>query len=171
MASLAGICVVARATQGARPYEATMSEKIEHKTAETILQDNKVVHIKGVPYMVKPCTLATLVRMSQLVADLPADCMDKEDPVHSVFKSAKDAAVVAEIIAVGVVGEKKCRGMRAMMQKARVKRVARKIYNECTPADLKDIFSVIIGSMGVADFFAVTTFLQETNVTKQTKVG
>lgn len=144
---------------------------IERETAKTILEDENVVRIGRRVFVVRPFTLATLVRMSEYISTLPTDGMEKDDPVASVMRCAKDCSVIADIIAVGLIGERKRRGWRRIAHKARLRRLSAYIADTCTAGELKSIFMTLLRGMGVADFFALTTFLQEANVTKQTKVG
>lgn len=146
-------------------------EKIEKKTSKTILQDPMSVKIGNRVFLVRPVTLASMIRISELISELDMDELDPKDPIHSVLRNAKDCSFMASIIAVAIVGEKKVSFVRRFVRNLRIAMISRYVESNCTPKEINELIVAILGMFDVSDFFAITTFLRETNVTKRTKVG
>ncbi|MEG2281741.1 MAG: hypothetical protein RSB93_00770, partial [Rikenellaceae bacterium] len=83
-----------------------MKKKIENKVADTILQEPQEVEVGGVKYSVAPPTTATLIRVSELVSEMPHIKMTSKNILYEVLNVAKDCRVIGDIIAVLILGDK-----------------------------------------------------------------
>lgn len=140
----------------------------EQKVAKTLLQDYDVVRVGRHKYKVRPMNLATLIRMSGHIADMPDD-MDKDDAVRSLLKNAKDLKPMAEAFALCLVCEDGRGGVRGIVRRMKYRRAVKDVML-CGGAEIRTLYNILIESIDVADFFVITTFLGGVNMTKPTKV-
>jgi len=162
-----------------------MNEKnnIQAKVARVILEDPKTVVLGGKEYTIAPPTLGTLIRASEMIAQMP----DKIEPrkkreFQDILAAAKDYKALASLIAVLVLGVKKAKettfvkGKRwFFIKKERVpvtkeEALSREILDNVSPAEIKDTIVSLLEGLELNDFFITTTFLTGINVTRPTKV-
>lgn len=163
---------------------------IETKAANTVLQKPIEVSIGGKQYSVPAPTLATLILISESVSRLPS--IDRKDPVRSSLAYAKNAPLIAEIVAIAVLGAKNLSEVVESTQTItkrylwglirrdkeinvrqtidRKAELAKCILETLTPRDTYQTLLNILGTMQLGDFFGLTTFLTEINLLRQTKV-
>lgn len=160
-----------------------MKETIESKTADTILERKKEVVIGDQTYEVAPPTMATLILVSELVAQLPQTKMDPENILTETLRVAKDCAVLGDIIAVLILGEENINPetkparkhpwwdfLREPEAKTNPREeLSAKILKSLGPKRTKEIAVEILKGMEIADFFGLTTSLIEVNLTKMTR--
>lgn len=157
--------------------------EIEKKVADTILQKPYKVEVGGVTYEVAPPSIATLIIVSSLIAQLPAIKIDEKNVLMESLKVAKDCKVIGDIVATLILGadnleeemvvvEKRLFGIvrkesKLIVDNQRV--LSDKILKKLTPRQVNNTTIDILNRMEVGDFFGLTASLIEVNLTKPTK--
>lgn len=164
-----------------------MAKTLEEKAADTILQRAATVKIGGKEYEAAPPSIATLILVSEAVSRLPQRKLDDKSVVSECLAVAKDCRPLGEIAAILILGarhindkiydpqtERKglirrffCRKHKMMTKK---ESLANEIIDTYTPSELHGLIAMLLQRMDLADFFALTTFLTEVNLLRQTKV-
>lgn len=161
-----------------------MAETIEKRVAETILQQPTEIKVGSKTYEVAPPSVATIILVSQYVAKLPRVKFSKDRVLEDTLLYAQDCSALGNIVAVLILGAKvinadiaKRRGffgrikrLLGFSSKSLLERTAAAVLEGVTPAELHHATIGIMRGMQVADFFGLTTFLCEVNLTKPTKV-
>lgn len=171
-----------------------MKQTLESKTADTILQDPISIEIGGRRYDVAPPSIATLVLVSKEISTLPdAQLDDTERLMQDTLSVAKDCNAIGNIAAVLVLGAKGCKTKKRIVPRRKKysffwgllhfsrqvqveeeynpkEEFARKLMEDMTPRDVQNLIARILQQMQIGDFFGLTTFLLEVNLTRQTKV-
>lgn len=145
-----------------------MEAAIEKTVSEALLQEKKVVRLGGVDYEVAPPTIATLVKVSELVALLPGQTLDEDKVLAETLRIAKDCTVIAEIVAVMILGVQKPEKRRPF-QKSDLQKLSQKLFHTASPVQLKNAMMTLLGHLEVGDFFGLTAFLLEVGITKKTR--
>lgn len=144
-----------------------MTKKIETKVADALLQRPQEINIGGKIYQVPVPTVATLVLISEQISKLPTYNQDN-NMLKEVLNKAKDSKALGDIAAIFILGAKAInKPINKVINKK--KRLANKILENHTPKELNEIIFASIKSMQVADFFALSVFLKEVSLTKETR--
>lgn len=163
---------------------------IEQKTAETLLQQPEAVAVGGKTYMIAPPSIATLVLASRFIAELPHIRLDQERVLESALAIAKNCESIGDIAAILILGAKRCLEPKTIIRRAskrvlwglfhsssrkaetitRREALARELMENLTPQQMHELIGQALLKMQVGDFFGLTTFLTEINLTKPTKV-
>lgn len=160
-----------------------MGKKIEKKIADTILQEPQEVEVGGVKYTVAPPTTATLIRISELVSEMPHVKPTSKNILYEVLSVAKDCRVIGDIIAVLILGEKNRTekrevakynflGMSFCKRDVVVNRqaeLAEELLNNMSPKQLNTLAIQLLMSMEISDFFGLSTSLIEVNLIRPTR--
>lgn len=171
-------------------------ETIEKKVTDAILQRaSESIEIEGVNYGIAPATPATLILISELVADLPDVNADTDNMLKEVLRTAKDLSVIGRIVAILILGAKRVKEHRLVsvqrkvvsrrfsLRKFRfvkcvknvneeveeVERLSELLIDNCENSSLRNILLKRLVDMQIADFFAITTSLSVANVIKPTR--
>lgn len=147
-----------------------MNTNIETSTAKALLEEPQDFIVAGKRLKFRPLTLATLIKISSLTASLPALRIEEEKPLASIIQNADSLSLIAEILAFFVYPYKRKSFFSEALGRFRRKRLALFFINNLSASEMQEIFLRAIKEMNVADFFALTTFLKELNLTKPTKV-
>lgn len=154
------------------------TECTEKRVADTMLQTEISVTLNGKTYAVAPPTLATLIKVSEAVARMPRDVPDEASVMSDCLRIARDCKPIAEIVALLILGAKQAtkpvrRPWWQFWQKRKptqLEQLMAEVLNGATPHQLHEMLARLLGQMQIADFFGLTTFLCEINLTKPTKV-
>jgi len=160
-----------------------MKQTIESKAANTILERKREITIGEDTYQVAPPTMATLILVSELVAQMPQTEMDPENILTETLRVAKDCRVLGHILAVLILGEDfipqqeiPSRKLRWWEARDSIKRhvdprdeLAAKILKTLGPKRTKEMAVELLKGMEISDFFGLTTSLIEVNLTKMTR--
>lgn len=157
-------------------------ETIEKKTADAILQRVKAITIGGKEYLIAPPTLATLILVSEAVAELPRFEFSPENIVNDALAVAPSFAGLAEIAAILILGEKRLKTTEIEKRRylggliTRRKRVQvdmkKRVADELMGVELKELsnaVSTLLGGLQTEHFFALASFLTAINLTKPTR--
>ena len=161
-----------------------MGKTIEQKVADTLLQRAIKIKLGGVEYNVAPPSIATLVLVSEKIAEMPIlDRCDESDVLKWSLKNAKDCEFVGDILATIILGAKgltgvekvSCKkffGLFTYVKEVEVnykKELSSTILRDHTPSELGKLTSLLLESMDIGSFFFTISFLQEVHLTKPTK--
>lgn len=171
-------------------------ESIEKKVTDAILQRASTsIEIEGKTYPIAPATPATLILVSELVADMPEISTDSENLLFETLRTAKDCIVIGDIVATLILGAKRVneknivtvpyryqtmcfswKKMRwvtvyktAMKEMTELAYLSNLILENCSPAVLSEVISKRLIDMGISDFFGLTTSLSAANLIKRTR--
>lgn len=164
-------------------------QTIESKVAAAILEKSiGTIEIEGETYEIAPPSTATLILISEYVAQFPTvKKVDKKEIINSVLYNARFFRPLGNIAAVLILGAK---GLVEKRKKKVVKRhffglikreteteevvnrekiLARQILENVRPSVLYSIVIQRLQDMEIGSFFAITTSLSEANLLRPTK--
>ena len=167
-----------------------MGRTIEQKVADTILQKATEIKIGDKTYEAAPPSIATLILVSEAVSRLPHLKLNDKDIVRECLSVAKDCRMLGEIAAILILGARKANEMvvkvnmgkkRCLWGLFKLKRdkkihtdhkteLAKEILENLSPSQMHLLITQLLSGLDLGDFFALTTFLTETNLMRQTKV-
>ena len=173
--------------------EKRKTQTIEGKVAETILQMPDEVRVGDTTYTVAPPSAATIILVSEAVSRLPQVRFDRGSVLEDTLRHARDCKALGEIGATLILGARhindtvganevtvrRRRLFGLLPDKVVTERVeslrrrdiiARQLMEEMTPREMATLIGTLLGKMQVSDFFELTTFLTEINLTRPTKV-
>jgi len=163
-------------------------EMIEKKVAETILEKPLTVFVGNTSYEVAPPSVGTLIMVSEAVSRLPHTKLDADNVLEECLSVGRDCTELGEIAAILILGAKKCRqsvgrrlvsggryfygliDTRRWKETNAVEELTREVLENCSPRQIFDIITRILGTLELSDFFALTTFLSGVNLLRPTKV-
>lgn len=157
-----------------------MSKNIERKVAETLLEKKIQVNVGAKVYEAPAPTLGTLVMVSELIAGLPE--LDTKKDVPAIFRNARHGREIARICAIFILGAKAVRceqissenRLRNLLKLrgpyTKVDALTEEILLNCTSTDINRIVANLVDASNLEDFFELSTFLKEVNLTAPTKV-
>jgi hypothetical protein len=144
-------------------------EPVAKTAADALLQKSGIMQIGGVEYCVAPPTIATLARISAIVAELPAQGLDDNNVLAESLRIAKDVSKpISLVMATLIVGEKRP-GLRSLKDEIRLRRIAKQIYHRASPEEIKDLFTRLLQHQEIGSFFGLTAFLLGVGMTKPTR--
>lgn len=152
----------------------------EKKVADALLQREQEITLSGKVYKVAPPSMATLILVSECLAELPEELFsatgDDVNLTIEALRSARYARPIGKAIATLILGAKRIRRdnllswwLRWLRQASRLDSVALKVLESYPPSELSSVFLQLVSRMEVGDFFALTAFLQGLRVTKPTR--
>lgn len=165
------------------------ADTLEKRVVDAILErPAEVIEIDGEKFPIAPPTVATLMLVSELVADMPMTAKDTDNVLIEVLATAKDMAVIGKIAAVLILGAKRVAEKRSRVAKvswhwswrcmgrkpvtvleSEVDWLARRVLEEVSPSVLMKVLTKRLLQMGVTDFFGITTSLSEANQLRKTR--
>ena len=153
-------------------------KKIETKVADTILQRSQEVKIGEKTYQVTPPTTATLILISELVAQLPQVTLDATKELPESLRIAKDCRVLGDIVAVLILGATDPNKKQSPRPKwftrektaaTQQRELAAEILYNMKPSELSELTRRLLQKMEIGYFFGFTVSLIEVNLTKATR--
>lgn len=144
----------------------------EQRVAETILQKEKTVKVGALTFTVAPPSVATLILASEHISRLPQVQLDSDKIVEESLFVARECSAIGEVVATLIIGAKRAQktALSRRLHRRRVRRLSRKLLTELPPSQLHQLVAELLKGMELGDFFALTTFLIELNLTRPTKV-
>jgi hypothetical protein len=135
---------------------------IKKKVAESILEDKILIKVGKRTYKCDVCSVEAMIRISAMI---PEDVVinPKGNLIDEAFRVAKDCGFLNEIMAVLIIRK------TGLFPELRRKWMAK--YYPCvkSPSEMFADFKQLIGTEEIPNFFALTTFLLETNILKPTR--
>lgn len=140
--------------------------KTARKAAEAAVEADIVVKVGNHTLNVKRPTLRTLIAVSAEISKLPKFVMSEGKELTSVIGYAKYCKSIGKVIALLVLG---ARRQTNILHKFLLWRMENRILDKFTPKELEQALSALFAEMQLADFFRVTIFLNDTNLTMPTR--
>ena len=169
-----------------------MEQTLEQKVAETVLQKATEFKINGKTYIASPPSTATLILVSEAVSHLPHTKLDDKNIVSEVLSIAKDCRLLGDIAAILLLGARNImetvrtqhterepcfwglfKRKRTVIREEvidRKKELSKELLENLSPSQLHSMIATLLQNLDLSDFFALTTFLTEVNLLRQTKV-
>ena len=172
-------------------------ETMEKIVTDAILQRvSDSLCINGNEYPIAPPTPATLILISEQIAEMPDIRFDSDNILLEVLGKAKHCKSLGKIAATLILGAKRINEHRAVFA---YKVVPKRVFNwkkfrwetkylrkkqvevdeleylsniileECTNKTLREVVARRLSNMQISDFFGLTTSLSEANLLKRTK--
>lgn len=152
-------------------------KNIQKKVADAILQTPFIVRIGEVEYKVAPPSIATLIRVSELISTMRFQ-MDKDDILNSVLRYARECRVIGDIVALIILGIKGCVVEEKVVKKRwwglwkyetvvevdKQKELSEIVLNEFSPNELKNLLAQLLTELQVSAFFGLTASLVDINL-------
>lgn len=176
-------------TAAATPSPAPPPEAVESGVARTVLQQGEMIRVGDREYEAAPPSIGTLIMASEAVARLPKLQLDEGHMVEDALRSARHCRAIGEIAAILILGSRRAK------ERVRVRRVWRRrlfgvipvertetriarryelladrLLDHFSPRELYSTIARLIGRQQIGDFFGLTTFLNDLNLTRPTKV-
>ena len=153
---------------------------IEGLTGDAILQTPKKIKIGGKTYEIAKPTVATVIRISELVSELTDAKVESDDKgskiLSYILENAKDCKVLGEIIATLICGyHKKQTIVKTFFHGIiryrinPIKRLSDKILEEMSSEEMNMAVARLLGTQQLAFFFSTIISLKEKNLIKPTK--
>jgi len=147
-----------------------MKKTIESKVADAILQRERTIKIGDKTYQVAPPSTATLILVSELVAQMPVVDSETKQTMTESLRIARDCKVIGDIIATMILGAKALKNKRKFFSRSKAKaELAEEILLNIKPSDLYVMTQELLQGMEISFFFGISTFLSAINLTKPTK--
>ena len=165
--------------------------------ADAILQrSGDSLEIDGNVYPIGPPTPATLILVSEQIAEMPEMRLDAESLLFEVLNKARYCRPLGKIAAILILGAKRVNEHRRITveravphrifdwmrfrratvyrRKERVEvdeleHLSSLILEGCTNETLRKVITKRLNNMQISDFFGLTTSLSEANMLKRTK--
>lgn len=138
-------------------------KSVERRVADTILEKPNIITVRGKEYEVKRPTTSMLIEISAIIAQERPEVDSKAENIFSeVLRTAKNFTFLGDVLAVLIQGDSK----NSFIKNIRNKRLARTIIDTVPGAELKEMFTELLFSRDISDFFALTVFLSEVNILK-----
>ncbi|OFY44009.1 MAG: hypothetical protein A2X18_07730 [Bacteroidetes bacterium GWF2_40_14] len=160
---------------------------IESKIVKAVLQGKTVLTICGEKYEVATPLVATIMKVSELIAEMPVidSSLENEEAKMEVLRKARECSVLGEICAVMMLGykenyvdtvvirpEKRLFGVVINKPKVqeidRLKELSDKLLTKIGPRDLSMLMRGLLDDMEIEAFFGLTTSLSDINLVKKT---
>ena len=129
--------------------------------AVNILNDRSVsVRLFGREIQVPPPTCGTIEEACRYLALLPKEKIaDTDDQLLAkLVEFSPQTPPMYYAVAVMLYGERKCnRKQFGLFGRQNVERYARRLRNECTPAEIRDALLMLLSSQVCSDFFALVS--------------
>lgn len=168
-----------------------MSENIETKVAQTVLQQPEKVTVGDSVYYVAPPSVATLILVSEAVARMPKAKLDMERIMDEVLSIGKDCRPIGEIVAILILGAKGLTETKKSIKNIEKRhffglvkttehveaeeiidhksRLAKSLLEDMSPRELHNLVARLLQRSQIADFFGLTASLTEINLLRQTR--
>lgn len=146
---------------------------IEQKVSDAITQAPLEVKIGRRTFFAQRPSSGTIVLVSKEISRLPATVIDftnETTVIQTGLGPARGYTGIGRIIATAIIGAKRLTSVLAPYWRLRFRRIARLAMVELAPPEQRAILKQIFGRMELSDFFAISTFLTEINLTKPREV-
>lgn len=170
---------------------------VEERVADAMLQSPVEIDIAGRRYKAEPPTVATLILVSREISRLPHLKLDSANVASETLRVARDCEPLGRIAAILLLGAKRCdepavtdgersKGFKRICEcltrlfrrgsaitrrdgETRMERLSRTLLETVSPSGLNSLIGRLLQGMELGDFFALTAFLTEVNLTRPTK--
>lgn len=166
-------------------------ETVEKKVSKEVLQQPDEILVGGKTYTFYPPSVATLILASEAISQLPQVKLETEHLAEDSLYAARECRILGDIVAILLLGARHLTEVQKVVREQekrlfwgllRYKRtreeevtvdrkaeLAKTLLEELTPRDLHNLTAQLLQRMQLADFFGLTTFLIEINLTRPTR--
>lgn len=172
-------------------------ETLEKKVTDTILQrSSENLEVEGNVYPIAPPTVATIILISELIAEMPEVDINADNILWEVLNKAKNCKAIGKIAATLILGAKRtlehrtitvdkvvpCRKFswrkfrwvtnhyrKEQVEVEELEHLSTLILENCSSKVLREVITKRLNDIGIGDFFGLTTSLSEANLLKRTK--
>jgi hypothetical protein len=155
-----------------------MNNTIEKITCDAILQNSIEITVVGKKYFVAPPSIATLIEASKYISQLPELQVNKNgNIVMEALSVAKDCVFLGDIVAILILGKKNLATEKKLFfglvkyTRNNQKKLAHEILLNLSAEELNDLLAELLNRLKVDFFFSISTFLNEVNMLKKTKMS
>lgn len=159
----------------------------EGKVAQEVLQQTEEITVGGKTYTFNPPSVATLILASEAISRLPQVKLNPEHLAEDSLFAARDCRPLGEVVAIFLLGARHLtetvkapqrggkRGIWGFFARGKERvidrkaELAQKLLEELTPRELHNLTAQLLQRMQLADFFGLTTFLIDINLTRPTR--
>ena len=163
----------------------------EGLVAQAVLQRTEEIKIGERVFQFHQPSIATLILASEAISKLPELKLKEDRLAEDSLRAARDCRVLGDVVAILLLGAKnlteKVRepqkiqrrlffGLLSIEKTIEVERtidnkreLAQELLEDLTPSELHSLTAKLLQRMQLADFFGLTTFLNEINLTRPTK--
>lgn len=148
---------------------------MEEKVANTLLEEKKVIVIEGESYKMSPPSIATLVLSSKYIKQLPKEKLDPKRLIPEMIQISDSILPLGLALSAMILGVKefdkleKFRPIHLFRKRKKQGYVLAEKINNAPVKQILNSFYSVLESMNLSDFFQLTTFLIELNLTSPTK--
>lgn len=148
---------------------------MEKKVAETLLEEKQLIVIGGETLEMKPPSIATLVLASKYIQQLPNKVLDKKYLIATMIKTAPNLLPLGLALSAMILGFEdfnKLEKRKLLTLRKKQRTQGEILADKINKTDIKEVLSTffkVLERMNLTDFFQLTTFLIELNLTKKTK--
>jgi hypothetical protein len=160
-----------------------MKETIESKTAKTVLERKQILTIGGIEYEVSQPSTATLIEVSEIVSQLPTIELNPDKVLIETLMIAKECRLLGKIAATLILGAVRLTNsqpsnlsrLKSLIQRkpkshdVQCEELGAIILSTTDPKELNTKIIQLLSSMGISDFFGLTTSLLEVNLLRRTR--
>jgi len=156
-----------------------MSETIERKVAEAVLQLENTITVGDETFVVAPPSTGTIIMVSEAVSRLPEFNIETDNVFTEALSVAKECEALGDIGAILIMGAKSIKEdvqyqIRSSFFKRKKtismrKHISDKLILEMAPSTLRETIISLLKMSQVSDFFAITASLIEINLLRQTR--
>lgn len=157
-----------------------MIDTVEKRTAEAILELGKEVRIGDEIFMVAPPSVATMILVSEAIAELKLeDKLDENNLLYECLNVAKHCRPLGDVMAILILGAKglevevESKYLFGLIRRVKVvnkkKELSSKILNEFSAQKISNLLGKLLNGMDVGFFFATINSLIEINLMKTGK--
>ena len=157
---------------------------IEKRVAETTLQKDKIIEVLGESYKVAPPSTATLILVSEELANAPdiPKTEDSSEVLQWVLANARHCQFLGDVVSILILGAKRIKIPKERVEtrlfgliKKRIlvdekKELAENLLLEYSSKELYELALSLLERLEVGSFFGITTFLIGVNLLKPKKV-
>lgn len=137
--------------------------RTQRRSADAILAAPLKVHIGGDTLTMARPTIRTFIAASRAIAELPLADVQEGKEISCIISYARHSTPIGKIFATMLLGARK---WESPLFRWRKRRLADKILDTYSPADLSTALGEVLMALEVRDFFVLTTSLNEVNLIK-----
>lgn len=146
--------------------------RIESQAADVIFNRMMSIEVGGQVFTFPRPTMATLIAVSEVVAELPHKQLNPERMISESLAIARDCRPIGKIAAILLLGVRKGKSssfLKEALWRLKIGRLGRNLLRTLTPVEMKDLIINILEGAKVGSFFGLTTSLIEVNLLRRTK--
>lgn len=146
--------------------------RIESQAADVVFNRKSSLIVGGQTFTFPRPTIATLIAVSEVIAELPDKQLDPDRIFSESLAIAPDCRPIGRIAAILLLGARRGKSsspLKEALWRLKISRYGRKLLRSLTPEEMKDLILGVLDGAKVGSFFGLTTSLIEVNLLRRTK--